>query len=69
MTFFRNLLANTLLWLEPYLPPRRLIVVKGDSLPAKMPIRSLVLARDGREKTGAWVFDVHVAAAEPLNCL
>ena len=49
MTFFRNLLANTLLWLEPYLPPRRLIVVKGDSLPVKMPIRSLVLARDGRE--------------------
>lgn len=34
---------------EPLLPPRRLVIVQGDSLPAKMPLRSLVLARDGVE--------------------
>ena len=34
---------------EPLLPPRRLIIVHGDSLPSRMPLRSLVLARDGDE--------------------
>ncbi|WP_414916408.1 DUF6527 family protein [Pseudomonas sp. IT-P395] len=35
--------------LDPLLPARTLTVIEGDSLPAKMPMRSLVLARDGQE--------------------
>lgn len=34
---------------EPLLPPRRLIVIKGDSLPAEIPMRTIVLAKDGQE--------------------
>ncbi|WP_342636246.1 DUF6527 family protein [Pseudomonas sp. OTU750018] len=34
---------------EALLPPRRLVVVEGDSLPHDMPMRSIVLARDGTE--------------------
>ncbi|WFU29101.1 DUF6527 family protein [Bradyrhizobium sp. CB1717] len=30
-------------------PRRKLRVVEGDSLPAKLPLRDLVLARDGQE--------------------
>lgn len=35
--------------LDRFGPPRRLIVVKGDTLPSKMPFRNLVLARDDGE--------------------
>jgi len=49
MSFLKKLVRKLVLKLEPYLPPRRLVVVKGDSLPAKMPIRSIVLARDSQE--------------------
>lgn len=36
-------------WIDGLLPPRKLKVVPGDTLPAKMPFRTLVLARDGAE--------------------
>lgn len=49
MDFLNNLLRKAVLKLEPFLPPRRLIVVDGGVLPAKMPIRSIVVARDGQE--------------------
>jgi hypothetical protein len=34
---------------ERLLPARRVVVVDGDDLPAKLPIRQLVLLRDGDE--------------------
>jgi hypothetical protein len=35
--------------IDPFLPARKLMVVEGDTLPAKMPMRALVLAKDGQE--------------------
>jgi hypothetical protein len=35
--------------LDPLLPARKLTIIGGDSLPTKMPIRSLILAKDGQE--------------------
>ncbi|WP_114761686.1 DUF6527 family protein [Pseudomonas chlororaphis] len=49
MKLLSTYLRKLVLKLERFLPPRRLIVVKGDALPAKMPMRSIVLAQDGRE--------------------
>lgn len=45
MAFFRKLVLR----FEYLLPPRQLVVVEGDSLPSKMPIRTIILAKDGRE--------------------
>lgn len=49
MSFLKSVIRKFVLTIEPFLPPRRLIVVKGGVLPARMPIRSIVLARDGQE--------------------
>jgi len=46
-----TLLGRVVRWcgtvLDRFGPPRRIRVVDGDSLPAKLPRRDLVLARDG----------------------
>lgn len=49
MSMFKALVRKLVLRFEHLLPPRRLIVVKGDSLPSKMPIRAILLAKDGSE--------------------
>lgn len=46
---FGQLCQRFLCKFDSLLPARKLTVIEGDSLPAKMPMRSLVLARDGRE--------------------
>lgn len=45
----KKLYQRLLFKLDPLLPARKLSVIQGDSLPTKMPMRSLVLARDGQE--------------------
>ncbi len=49
MSLFKTFARKVVLKFDHLLPPRRLIVVKGDSLPPEMPIRAIVLARDGSE--------------------
>lgn len=49
MSIFKRIFNYFLRKAEPLLPPRRLIVIEGDSLPENMPIRSIILARDGEE--------------------
>jgi hypothetical protein len=49
MSLLKTLVRRFVLKIEPFLPPRRLIIVQGDVLPARIPIRSIVLARDGQE--------------------
>lgn len=49
MLFFKKFFYYASCKLDPLLPPRRLKVIDGDSLPENMPIRSVVLAKDGEE--------------------
>jgi hypothetical protein len=49
MLIFQKLFGYLLYKVEFWLPPRKLTVINGDSLPDVMPIRSLVLARDNTE--------------------
>ena len=49
MSMFKAFVRKLVLRFEYLLPPRRLTVVKGDSLPSKMPIRAIILAKDGNE--------------------
>lgn len=49
MLFLKKFIQYLHRKIDPLLPPRRLIVVEGDSLPKTMPIRSLILAKDGEE--------------------
>jgi hypothetical protein len=49
MSIFEKLYQYLQRKTDRLLPPRRLIVVEGDSLPADMPPRSIVLAKDGKE--------------------
>ena len=49
MSIFDRLFYYVLCKLEPWLTPRRLKIINGDSVPTKMPLRSIILARDGDE--------------------
>jgi hypothetical protein len=49
MSLLKTVFRKFVLKLEQMLPPRRLIVAKGDSLPSKMPIRAIVLAQEGND--------------------
>lgn len=49
MDMLRGLWRRLVLKFDDVLPPRRLVVVKGDSLPKKMPIRSVILMQESRE--------------------
>ncbi|HHB8032613.1 TPA: DUF6527 family protein [Klebsiella pneumoniae] len=49
MYIFNKLFYFFLCKLDHLLPARRLIIINDDSLPEKMPLRSIILARDGDE--------------------
>ncbi|RNF77480.1 hypothetical protein EFK07_30585 [Pseudomonas putida] len=49
MNLFRPIAQWFRKWIDRFGPARRLIIVEGDSLPAKMPFRDLVLAQDDGE--------------------
>mgnify|MGYP005854515883 CR=1 FL=1 len=46
---FKKLFYSLLRKAEHWLPPRKLIVINSDSLPDRLPLRSIMLARDGTE--------------------
>lgn len=46
---FNTIWRTVYRWVDVRLPPRKLKVIQGDTLPAKMPMRTLILARDGSE--------------------
>lgn len=49
MFIFKKMLYYVSCKLESLLPPRQLKIIKGDLLPANMPLRSIILARDDDE--------------------
>ena len=49
MSFFNKVLYYFLRKFEYLLPASQLIIVNEDSLPDKMPLRSIILAREGTE--------------------
>nr|WP_315416532.1 DUF6527 family protein [uncultured Pseudomonas sp.] len=46
---FKRLRKKVYRWIDTLLPPRRLQVIQGEVLPARIPFRGLVLVRDGVE--------------------
>lgn len=49
MRFLKKMLSIFLYKVEPFLPPRRLLIVDGGILPDKMPWRNLILIKDEGE--------------------